>query len=75
MLPSRIMHQVPHVGIYRRPASARRAYNGRIAKAARGRKSSRVIELCLLGFLLSLLPSAICFSKALTSLEWFQRNS
>lgn len=49
--------------------TARRVHNGLIAKAARGRKSNRVIELCFLGFLLSLPPLAICFSKALTSLD------
>lgn len=76
MLPAIIIHQKPLTLTFTDFLPiAQRAHNGQIAKAARERKSKRVIELCLLGFLLSLLPLAICFSKALTSLDQFQRNS
>lgn len=52
-----------------------RAHNGRIAKAAREKEAAEWLSCASLGFLLSLLPLAICFSKALTSLDRFQRNS
>lgn len=76
MLPAIIMHQkLLTLTLTDFLPMTQRAHNGLIAKAARGRKSNGVIELCLLGFLSSLLLLAICLSKALTSLDLFQRNS
>lgn len=63
-----------HIDNYRFPANGWEAYIGCIAEAAK-RKSNWVTALCLLGLLLSLPPLAICFSKALKSLDRFQRNS